>query len=230
MRALAHGKRTRRIWILGMVLLLVGCGGTRVPQQAPIQLSPEAQFQALEERMLNAKTLSMNFHVLSEGVVSTDLLGGLEIHAGGLTKLHCSGMFGERHVDLLLSTDDDGNLLLGKDSNPIVLPRPPHLEEALIIGLTRMGILHSLAQMGGQNPPDHSDGGVREWAVVSSIAQDPVNPAALSFDLVVGGQPAGQVSLELDSRGRPTVRNQLAHFIVGEMTLVEEYTGVLIEP
>jgi len=49
-------------------------------------------------------------------------------------------------------------------------PVPPEVREALVIGLTRMGILHNLARLVAGVPPDRASGGVRDWVEGREIA------------------------------------------------------------
>jgi hypothetical protein len=46
---------------------------------------------------------------------------------------------------------------------------PAGLTEALVLGFTRMGILHNLARLTRGAAPDHADGGVREWVEVRDV-------------------------------------------------------------
>lgn len=78
-----------------------------------------------------------------------------------------------------------------------------------------MGILNNLARLTGAREPDHADGGVREWVVVDSLPGR--GDGALTFDIVVAGQPAGSAALAVDEAGRPTVRHQTVRFPGGEM-------------
>jgi hypothetical protein len=107
---------------------------------------------------------------------------------------------------------------------------PDGLNEAIVIGMTRMGILHNLAQLVGGQPPDHMEGGVRDWARVvaieSSADEDDAGHPLLRFDfgLVVAGQPSGTASLWIDAVSRlPLRREQTVQFASGEMKVIEVY-------
>ena len=219
----------RKLWLCGFILLVPGCGPAETSEQDSDRNGPGAEFSVLEDRLLKAGTVRFNFHVTAEGVVEADLRGALDITQGGGIQLTGSGHFGRQPVDLLLRSDEE-QYEFGNGANRTTAPRPAHLKEALLIGLTRMGILHNLARLTSATSPDHADGGVREWVVVGSFAVDAADSAATSFEMTVAGERAGSASLEIDSLGRPVARRQTVQFPSGEMRVVERYSAVTIEP
>ncbi len=191
--------------------------------------TPEAVFSALETRLLDADIVRFDYEATAEGVFEVTLRGTLAIGPDDRVELTAVGEFGGRAVDLLLRSNGD-EIELGDAANRTVAARPPHLTEALLIGLTRMGIMHNLARLTGARPPDHANGGVREWVTVGAFAEtDDAEGAAISFDMTVSGQPAGSATLLLDSDGRPLLRRQIVRFPSGEMRVVERCTAVVIE-
>jgi hypothetical protein len=128
-------------------------------------------------------------------------------------------------VDLALVTRGD-SLVFGDATEPATAPRPEHLREALVIGLTRMGILHNIARLTGDAAPDHADGGVAEWVVAERLraADERQADAGIEFDITVSGQPAGAAVLTTGSDGLPAIRRQTVHFPEGDMHIVERYT------
>lgn len=221
--------RYRARWSGVILLILAGCGPGREPEVKPPHADPAARFGALENRLLAARTVRFNFHVTAEGVVEADLRGGLDLASRGGIRLTASGHFAGRPADLQL-VSDDGRYEFGDATGRKVAPTPAHLREALIVGVTRMGILHNLARLADAAPPDHADGGVRDWVVLGAFAGDSLAPGSVSFDLSVSGEPAGSASLEIDPRGRPVARRQTVRFPSGEMRVVERYSAVTIEP
>jgi hypothetical protein len=218
-----------KLWFCGFLMLILGCGPAERPQQASSRAEPAADFSALEDRLLNAGTVRFDFHVSAEGPFEADLRGALGIGPAHRVRLTASGHFGGQPVDLLLRAEDE-EFEFGNQTNRTIAARPAHLKEALLIGLTRMGILHNLARLTSASAPDHADGGVREWVTVGSFAAGASDSDALSFDLTVAGQRAGSASLEVDSRGRPMLRLQTVQFPSGEMRVVERYSAVTIDP
>ena len=194
----------------------------------PAVADPAADFESLEARLSTASVVRLDFRATAEGVVEADLSGRLEIGPMGHAQLIATGHFAGEAVELRLAVAN-GRLTLDNGASKTEATRPAHLEEALVIGLTRMGILHNLANLSGGAPPDHADGGVREWVVVEGLAEGGV-AASVSFDLVVAGEPAGSAELMLDARGRPSLRRQTVEFPSGQMRVVERYSAVTIEP
>ena len=109
------------------------------------------------------------------------------------------------------------------------VPRPAGLAAALVVGLTRMGVLHNLAMLVGGAAPARAEGGVEDW--VQTVDHRPLSPApaegeAICFGLRVEGEPSGEATLWLDADGMPTRREQIVPFPEGEMRVVERYERV----
>ena len=71
---------------------------------------------------------------------------------------------------------------ISTDTTVVTGATPPALNEAIVIGLTRMGHLHNIAVLTGGLPPDHSDGGAADWVRVANFARS---------DSVARPDPAG---------------------------------------
>lgn len=224
-----RGKLLPKLWYCGFLTLTLGCAAAERPEQVSSSTGLAADFSAFEDRLLNAGTVKLDFHVSAEGAFEADLRGALDIGPKDQILLTATGHFGGKPVDLLLRSEDQ-KIELGNGTNRTKTASPAHLQEALLIGFTRMGILHNLARLTGAMAPDHADGGVREWVTVGSFAAEAADPDALSFEITVAGQPAGSASLEVDSHGRPIVRRQTVQFPSGEMRVVERYSAVTIDP
>ena len=219
----------KKLWFCGFLILSVGCGPSERPERASSRIEPRAAFSVLEERLLNAATARFDFQVSAQGAFEADLQGVLAIGPADRVQLTAVGQFGGQPVDLLLRSEGE-ELEFGTKTNRRTATRPPHLREALLVGLTRMGILHNLARLTSASAPDHAEGGVRDWVTVDSFSAGTNDADVLSFDLTVAGQPAGSASLTVDSRGRPLVRRQTVQFPSGEMRVVERYSAVTIDP
>ncbi len=131
--------------------------------------------------------------------------GRLSMERGGGVDLATTGYLGGQPVELRLMAGADA---FSYGSGPELAKGdvPPHLREALLVGLTRMGILHNLACLTGNAAPDHADGGVEAWVTVGSFQR-----------------PDGEL-------GGPLTRRQTVRFPMGEMRVVERYRGVVIRP
>jgi len=192
--------------------------------QAPPRVGPAAVLAALEDRLLAADGIRFEFEVTAEGAIEADLRGMLEASAGEV-RLTASGSFAGQAVELTLLADGD-RLELGNGPELDRISTPAYLKEALVVGLTRMGILHNLARLSGATAPDHAEGGVRDWVTVGAFTAD---ATAIAFDLTVAGEPAGSAALQLDSGGRPVLRRQTVEFPTGQMRVVERYSAFAIE-
>ena len=192
-----------RIWLLALMLLGFGLArGALATEHATTDEPPAAVFAALEQRLLGAGAMRLGFHAQSEGAFVADIRGTLSVGRDGEIQLTGRGVFGGQPVDLRIRTRGDG-YEFGNGASLVSAPLPAHLKEALLIGLTRMGILHNLALLSSAAAPDHADGGVQEWVVADVMAGDSANAAALGFEVVVAGERAGKASLELDARACP---------------------------
>jgi len=206
--------------LLGLTMVLLACTSSEeAGESAP--LAATTRFEEVENRLLAADSLRCSYRVVSRGAFEADLTGTLNI-AGDQVQVDSAGEFGGRPVDVLLRADRD-SCTFGHRDQPLSIATPPELKKALLVGFTRMGILHNLARLIAGQPPDHGDGGVATWAVVDSVRDDPVEPEAVSFDIEVAGNPSGSASLEFDAQERPILRRQVVRFSSGEMRVEERY-------
>ena len=225
----------RTIWIL--ILAAAACRPEANPEPArtadPIaSIDPAEVVRALENRLLDANVARLTFHVTAEGAFQADIRGELNIDTGGRVGLTGTGFFGPDSVDLFLRSER-GKLEYGNGPDRTTAPTPSYLTESLLIGLSRMGILHNLARLTENAPPDHADGGVLDWVVLDSFQADTAaigETYPVTFALTVAGEPSGTASLEIDRNGYPVVRRQTVQFAEEEMRVVERYENVLIEP
>ena len=152
-------------------------------------------------------------------------------------ELRATGTFGDQSIDVDLR--GDGKVLRGGhvESGPrFELPQPREVRDALVIGMSRMGLLHNVARLIGGRPPDRAEGGVREWVVADDVAgtgevvvktvQDSAPTLSpLTFSLVVAGTDSGRATLWTDAQsGAPVERHQIVQFPEGEMRVLEVYT------
>lgn len=196
---------------------LGGCTSTVPPQEA---------FGRLEARLLAAETLQIAFAITAEGAIEANVSGRLAIDRDGAIELAAEGSFAGDTVVLELTTQGE-RYTYGNATERTMALRPSALEEALLIGLMRMGILHNLALLAEGAPPDHADGGVREWVTTSDFARE---DGAIAFSITVAGNTVASATLTLDADGRPLERRQSVRFPEGEMRVVERYASVVIEP
>jgi hypothetical protein len=204
-----------------LVALVLAAPSARAQEPAG---SPEAVFEALEQRLLHADTVRLAFDVTATGAAEIEVRGHLALGPDGRAEIRAEGAFAGQPVDLFLETRG-GTYAFGATASPADGPVPAHLREALVLGLTRMGILHNIARLSGNAPPDHADGGVADWVVVDGFRWPDAGAAeaAVAFDITVSGQPAGAAVLALGPDGMPRTRRQTVHFPEGDMEVVERY-------
>lgn len=210
---------------LALGLLLSGCASSQpsTPEDAAETLA------ALEARLLTEPG-TFRFHVTSEGAFASDLTGLLEM-TGDYVGLAAEGDFGAAATQLQLTVlDSEVEMVVGGAKTTVA--RPPALREAVVLGMTRMGLLHNLARLTVADLPDHAEGGVAEWVETHSARWGPtetvegVEARALRFALRVAGTEAAEAMLWLDTAtGLPVRRDQTTDFPGGTMTVVERYTA-----
>lgn len=213
--------------IAGLVVMLAACSQPAPEARVGTDAPPARVFEALETRLLRAGVIGMDFHLTATGAAEIDVRGRFDMTPTG-TDLRAAGTFAGQPVDLVLGRASD-EIVFGRAADPLTAPVPEHLREALILGLTRMGLLHNIARLTGNAPPDHADGGVAEWVRVDGFRTDSTAARRLAFEITVAGQPAGAAELELDEDGRPRLRRQTVRFPTGDMHVIERYDQVVVE-
>lgn len=206
--------------------------GTAEPETTP--LGAGTTLAEIEAELL-AIGFVLRFDIEAEGLVAARLTGELRSR-GDAIMLRASGSFAGEPVELTL--EGDGQRLTGSSGTArMELPQPPALAEAVVIGLTRMGLLHNLAVLVHARPPDHADEGVREWVQTEQVEWTarvgPTEPRAaarheqaepISFAIEVSGQHVGDATLWCDVAARlPFERHQVVRFPEGELRVRESY-------
>ncbi|HKY61155.1 MAG TPA: hypothetical protein VJP59_09100 [Gemmatimonadota bacterium] len=206
-------------------------GDASRPEPVPDDTSASADslFRELEERLLESASLRMRYTIAAEGALSASLGGNLDLAEESRVTLDAEGTFDNSPVALHLRSDGR-EMRGGSEVDTFANDAPQGLREALIIGLTRMGLLHTLARLTAGAPPDHAEGGVREWVQVEDIRDTPKRSGAdtnfrvLRFSILVNGERSGEASLWMDRQsGLPVRREQNVDFPTGVMRVVEEY-------
>lgn len=187
---------------------------------------PERFFSDLEDRLLQHPESRIGFRITADGAFTAALEGELFLGDENDVALSSQGTFGPDSVSLSLRVAD-GRLIGGNGDRSFEEPVPAGLREALVIGLTRMGLLHNLARLVSASPPDRADGNVRDWVRVREVAWTAPDSATggrgVSFDVWVDEQPTADAVLWFDDRGRPVGRDQTVRFPGGEMRVRERY-------
>lgn len=180
-----------------------------------------------EQRLLDLMPLDLGFVITAEGVIDAYLFGELQIRRRNDMSLAAWGTFMGDSVRMSL-TAATGRLFGEGAGDAFDEAVPAHLHEALLIGLSRMGVLHNLARLNFGRPPDRADGTVRNWAEARGIRWSEVPAAnsggALRFELWVDNQHAADTELWIDANGLPLRRVQTVRFPTGTMRVTERYT------
>lgn len=211
------------VLIATAAFVLAGCAA--VPPEDPAQQARNA-FATLEQRLLAEQPLVFSFDVEADGAMVARLRGRLRRDEAGVATLDADGLFAERAVEILLRSNGE-TMTGGEGTNLFVTETPPALDDALLLGMTRMGVLHNLAMLASGLPPDHAGGGVREWLEVTGfeLVDDPdPETDVISFTVVVDGEPRAGAVLWIDrASGWPVRRRQTVRFPQGTMEVVERY-------
>ncbi|MEX0963526.1 MAG: hypothetical protein WDZ52_05730 [Pseudohongiellaceae bacterium] len=184
---------------------------------------PAQQFTELENRLLESRTLSLLFRVNASGAVAADIEANLRKAANGDIELSAAGVFAGQDIDLILTLHGT-HFEYGHRLQPTQAEPPQELWQALVIGLTRMGILHNIAVLSAGNMPDHANGGVADWVLASNVQH---RDESFAFDILVDGIPAGSASLSFDEPVSAGLRSQTVTFPGGQMRVREEYLNII---
>lgn len=189
-------------------------------------VSARTRFLALEESLLHTSGGSIAYEATATGAVEVHLSGRLFWTTGNRVRLESTGTFAGSEFSMLLISDGTVlNLEVNGQSEEV--RSPDALNEAVVLGLTRMGVLHNLARLTGGAPPDHADGTLREWLDVDSVSASQNNGRLeFSFIIMVDGKHSGEASLSFDSDTLPYVRRQTVVFPEGVMQVEESYSEV----
>ncbi|MFV8754728.1 hypothetical protein ACNOYE_29630 [Nannocystaceae bacterium ST9] len=246
-----QASRARRELTLALLtVVLASCASEADPSRSPAQTpviveaepgagaddqDPTRVMAELEDRMIAASRVEFEFSIESEGALISSLSGRVRWRRDGEVSLSATGEFAGQPQQLELRGDATTLTTIVAGSERWTGARPPELIEALVLGLTHMGLLHNLAVLTGGMPPDHADAGAREWLATDDLELGPpesragTQASSLEFVIVVAGQAVGRATLWLDADGLPIERRQSVEFPTGEMRVIERYANFVIE-
>jgi hypothetical protein len=215
-----------RAALLTLVVLGAGCAA-----RPPWPPDAGDALAAVEARMLAAPTARVDYRITADGAFAAEFVGTLGLGVRDRTLLIGNGAFGGVPQRLLLTAEDGTMRGLHADSLVFEHAQPDALREALLLGLSRMGLLHNLARLTAGQPPDHAEGGIAGWTEAHSATWGPTAAIdgraakALRFTLRVAGTDTAEVTLWLDAAtGWPAGRDQTVAFPGGTMTVAERYS------
>lgn len=205
------------------------------PRDSVSERDPTLALVNLEDRLIGAQRVEFEFEIESEGALISHFRGRVRWLRDAELSLVASGDFAGQAQALELRADATTMTSFVEGSERWSGARPPALIEALVLGLTHMGLLHNLALLTGGMGPDHAEGGAREWLATDERELGPAQTRAgvlarpLAFVIVVSHEPVGRATLWLDERGLPIEREQVVHFPEGDMRVVERYSNFVLE-
>ncbi|HET7433368.1 MAG TPA: hypothetical protein VFN10_01510 [Thermoanaerobaculia bacterium] len=180
-----------------------------VPKIPAVDTIPgDAEFHVLEARLQRLPAASMRYHIESTGPIPTVVNGELHLDGESVQLYGSAKVKGE---DAYTRMPAEGETL------------PPNTRRALLIGMTRMGLLHNLVRgLMMKQGIDPKPGGADEWVRVTNVVYD-LNAHRFTFDIMVEGQQAGEGELTIARDGKPSHRHQIVHFPEGDLTVDENY-------
>jgi hypothetical protein len=217
------------------LLSFAGCV-QRYPSRDAREPQPPAQSSdavaALEARLQGAPSVRLKFSIVSRGVVQSSFEGSLLLERSNRVRLDANGTLDQKPSRPSL-VSDGRKMQGGSADKSFASDTAPALGDAVLLGLTRTGLLQNLIVLAGGAPPDGADGSIQTFAQVNSVARganEPVNGVEAErydFKVVVRGKPMGDATLWIDPRsGLPLKRHQAVHFPDGELTVDETYEAV----
>lgn len=199
-----------------ILLLLIAAFCLQCTKSEPL---PAEAFTEAETNVL-VEGIKTTYQASSTGAFEINLTGRLEIKPGVSVLWTSEGVFGGRGVDFTFSADSDSVFYTSQSSSYAQL-RPGHLDEAIVKGLFRMGIMHNLAVLSAGKLPDRAQSdSIDQWLDVQ-FHQPEQRSDTLSFDVVVNGNPTAKAKLKLKD-GKPVYRWQHVE-MGGGMTVIESF-------
>lgn len=237
--------RVRRIGLAWMVAMLASCGGSQAAPPRRDEPAARAYLTRLERRLMAATSVHVHARLRSTPPFRADVHAGLDLGRGNEARLSFGGEVGGELLNASLVSD--GTQMRRRLARRDVPDRvaegvtPRALRQSLVLGLTRMGLLHNVVRLAGFELPDHAEGGAAEWVrlrgftarlpervrsggdVYAEIVVEPVE-----LEVVVSGEPVAEAILWfLDEL--PYRRVQRVRFPQGRMDVHEEYTDFEVD-
>ena len=175
-----------------LVLVLLGAACATRPAATPAQ-----SLAALESR-LKSRSFGLSYDITTSG--------GADVRAKGTLST------GANAVSIDVTGESAGGA-----SKATYDVDSADIKRAVVAGFIRMGLLHNLVRLLGNEPIE------REDVQLTNVAYDPAE-RKYSFDVVIGGQPTGAAGVWIGLDGLPKRRQQTVNFPGGQMYVEERYT------
>jgi hypothetical protein len=178
--------------VIALLVAAVACSGDCRAQNL---------FQQMERKLLSG-LLQLEVTSHAEGAVQADAT--TDVSVGPATRLHSQGTF------------------LGKPFARSFDERTtPGLRDAVVLGMTRMGLLHNVVNLSQGNGIDYADGSARDWLKATTFRRV---KGGVSFLILVGDKEIGSATLLIDAKTKlPRKRTQVVHLPNADMHVTETY-------
>ncbi len=207
-----------------IAVLAVACSSTK---QGPRKAQKD--FDALEERLLDAPSVHSTSHLTAEGALTADVRCVHGVTRDGNAFLQTKGTLAGQPVDWTFVSDGKRMTITGP-SGKRERETPADLRAGLLLGLTRMGWMHNVAMLSAGGWPDATDGKIDEFVRAVNVMtgeeleEEGRTKRALTFGIEVRGQVAATAILWIDPEtGLPIERWQKVQLPNGQMNVVETY-------
>lgn len=232
--------RAASLLLLG-ALLASGAACTQSDQPAPTDFgnpfyvdNPAEAFAVLEARLRSAPDLYVGATVIADSTFPAMLATQLWLGPRGRARLQADGTFPEFAAPATLRLISDGREMAGGRSADVGFraDADTDVREALLLGLTRMGLFHNLTRLFTGTPPEPTEGEATDWVEVHSFewldaeVKHRVMTRPLRFNVRVAGEETGAGVLYIRREtGLPVHRVQTTLFAGDTLTVEEKYIG-----
>ncbi len=192
--------------------------------------SAEQRFRDFEALLTRAGRFDVKAHVVSTGIIASDLTADVGVANEGIVVIRMKGTFNGKPDDVVLRTDGIVTMI-GRDGEQTRLQPGRSMRQAVQLGFARVGLWHNLMLLSHGTQPEHNEGGILQWTDVANVRY--ASPAkkgqtGLTFDVVIEGKPLGQATLWFDDTSKMPVRREQALTIDGKtIRTVEDYSNFI---
>ena len=209
--------------ILAMLLVAVA-GFSQATETA------EQRFRDFEALLTRAGRFDLKAHVVSSGVVGSDLTADVGVANDGIVVIRMKGTLNGKPDDVVLRTDGIVTMV-GRDGEQTRLQPGKSMRQAVQLGFARVGLWHNLMLLSHGKQPEHNEGGILQWTDVANVryaSPQKKGLTGLTFDVVIEGTRVGEATLWFDDVSTMPVRREQAITIDGKtIKTVEDYSDFI---
>lgn len=185
-----------------------------------IDCNQKPSFNKIETTLLS-RPFMVNYSATGSGLADISLSGFLSFTLDSSMVFNAIYTFTGRNIAVSPNSKAD---IISLNSTEIdaLYSRPPALKEAVVLGLTRMGIMHNLARISYNQLPERKIGNIKEWLTVERLIYH--NDNSMSFNVMANGQNSASAKLWIDETGLPLKRKQTVCFPQGKLRVIETFS------